>query len=214
MAEAQLEDPFDIRVKNTLAVLDVLSTYATLETDHFIIRFDRGRDELLARYVADYLEQDVYPDLVKRFGFRAARQVADRDLQPLAQHQWARLVQAGMVGVPGLHTIGCAGKIVALASPTDMPRPYNWARVSAARVRASAQSGADVFQRAALGDGGTGGDGGGPSAAQRVDQAAHAGTISTTSCSRSTTSTSASSAPATATTGPARMLRHSSTSSS
>jgi predicted Zn-dependent protease len=130
MAEAQREDPFDVRVKNTLAVLDVLSTYATLETDHFIIRFDRGRDELLARYAADYLEKDVYPDLVKQFGHepkgKSLIEIYNRSGNT-SGHGW---FSARMVGVPGLHTIGaCAGKIVALASPTDMPRPYNWARV-------------------------------------------------------------------------------------
>lgn len=130
MEEAQREDPFDVRVKNTLAVLDVLSTYATLETDHFIIRFDRGRDELLARYVAEYLEQDVYPDLVRRFDYRprgkSLIEIYNRSGNT-SGHGW---FSARMVGVPGLHTIGaCAGKIVALASPTDMPRPYNWARV-------------------------------------------------------------------------------------
>jgi hypothetical protein len=130
LADAQREDPFDVRVKNTLAVLGVLATYATLETDHFIIRFDRGRDELLARYAAEYLEQDVYPDLVKRFGYhprgKSLIEIYNRSGNT-SGHGW---FSARMVGLPGLHTIGaCAGKIVALASPTDMPRPYNWARV-------------------------------------------------------------------------------------
>ena len=130
LSEAQREDPFDVRVKNMLAVLDVLSTYATLETDHFIIRFDRGRDQLLARYAADHLEKDVYPDLVKRFGHKpkgkSLIEIYSRSGNT-SGHGW---FSARMVGVPGLHTIGaCAGRIVALASPTDMPRPYNWARV-------------------------------------------------------------------------------------
>lgn len=130
LAEAQEEDPFDVRVKNTLAVLDVLSTYATLETEHFIIRFDRGRDELLARYAAEYLESDVYPDLVKRFGHepkgKSLIEIYNRS-RNTSGHGW---FSARMVGLPGLHTVGaCAGKIVAIASPTDMPRPYNWARV-------------------------------------------------------------------------------------
>ena len=41
-------DPFNVRVRNSLEVLEVLSGYATLETDHFIIKFDRGHDEVLA----------------------------------------------------------------------------------------------------------------------------------------------------------------------
>jgi predicted Zn-dependent protease len=130
LIEAQREDPFDVRVKNSIAVLEVLSTYATLETDHFILRFDRGQDELLARYMAEYLEEDVYPDLAKRFAFqpkgKSLIEIYNR-ARNTSGHGW---FSARMVGVPGLHTIGaCGGRIVALASPTDMPRPYNWARV-------------------------------------------------------------------------------------
>ena len=74
-AKQQLEkafaiDPFNVRVNNMLKVLEVLDTYAVLETEHFVIRFDRGRDEILAEYAARYLEEDVYPELCQRFGFR------------------------------------------------------------------------------------------------------------------------------------------------
>ena len=34
-------DPFNVRVKNMLAVLDVLKNYAVIETEHFVIKFDR-----------------------------------------------------------------------------------------------------------------------------------------------------------------------------
>ncbi len=130
LAEANREDPFDVRVKNTMAVLEVLATYATLETEHFIIRFDRGHDELLARYAAEYLEGEVYPALVARFQY-APRGKSKIEIYNRARntsgHGW---FSARMVGLPGLHTIGaCSGKVVALASPTDMPQPYNWARV-------------------------------------------------------------------------------------
>ena len=37
---------------------------------------------------------------------------------------------ARMVGLPFVQTVGaCAGKMVALASPNDMPKKFNWARV-------------------------------------------------------------------------------------
>jgi cellulose synthase operon protein C len=45
-------DPFNVRVKNMLEVLDVLQGYAVLETEHFVLKFDRGQDELLARFAA------------------------------------------------------------------------------------------------------------------------------------------------------------------
>ena len=65
-------DPFNVRVKNMLEVLDVLHDYAVLETDHFIIRFDRGQDELLAKFAAKYLEDEVYPEITQRLGYKPA----------------------------------------------------------------------------------------------------------------------------------------------
>ena len=62
-------DPFNVRVSNSLKVLEVLDGYTVLETEHFVLRFDRGQDDILARYAAKYLEDEVYPQLVKHFGY-------------------------------------------------------------------------------------------------------------------------------------------------
>src|SRR5205814_8902864 len=69
LAESFAIDPFNVRVKNMLEVLDVLKTYAAIETEHFVIKFDRGQDELLARYASRYLEDDVFPRLTKLLGY-------------------------------------------------------------------------------------------------------------------------------------------------
>jgi cellulose synthase operon protein C len=124
------EDPFDVRLKNTMAVWDVLQNYASLETEHFVVRFDRAHDELLAKYMSRYLEEEVYPALIKRFGYAPANksvfEIYNR-ARNTSGHGW---FSARMVGLPGLHTVGaCSGNLVAIASPTDMPRPYHWARV-------------------------------------------------------------------------------------
>jgi len=134
-ARQQLEraaefDPFHVRVDNLLKVLDVLDGYAVLETDHFVIKFDRGQDELLAKYAARYLEEDVYPQLCKQFGYepreKSLFEIFNR-ARNTGGHGW---FSARMVGLPFVHTVGaCAGKVVALASPNDMPKKYNWARV-------------------------------------------------------------------------------------
>jgi len=123
-------DPFNVRVDNSLKVLDVLDGYALLETEHFAIKFDRGRDELLARYAAKFLETEVYPSLVKQFGFepegKSLFEIFSR-ARHTNGHGW---FSARMVGLPYVGTVGaCAGKMVALASPNDMPKKYNWARV-------------------------------------------------------------------------------------
>lgn len=123
-------DPFNARVSNSLKVLEVLEGYAVLETEHFIIRFDRGHDELLARYAARYLEQHVYPELTRKFGYqppgKSLFEIFNR-ARNTGGHGW---FSARMVGLPYVGTVGaCAGKMVALASPNDMKEPYNWARV-------------------------------------------------------------------------------------
>jgi len=123
-------DPFNVRVSNMRKVLDVLSEYAVLETPHFVIKFDRVQDEILARYAAKYLEDEVYPELTKAFGFepegKSLFEIFNRSRNTNG-HGW---FSARMVGLPYVGTVGaCAGKMVALASPNDMDEKFNWARV-------------------------------------------------------------------------------------
>ncbi|HUY88143.1 MAG TPA: tetratricopeptide repeat protein [Pirellulales bacterium] len=123
-------DPFNVRVSNSLKVLEVLDGYAILETDHFVLKFDRGQDELLARYAARYLEDEVYPQLVEHFAFKPEGKSLFEifsHARNTSGHGW---FSARMVGLPAIHTIGaCAGKMVALASPNDLKTKFNWARV-------------------------------------------------------------------------------------
>jgi tetratricopeptide (TPR) repeat protein len=130
LEESFEEDPFNVRVKNMLEVLDVLQGYAVLETDHFVIKFDRGRDELLAKYMARYLEDEVYPEIVVTLGYRpegkSLFEVFNR-AKNTRGHSW---FSARMVGLPFIGTVGaCGGKIVAVASPNDMPQKFHWGRV-------------------------------------------------------------------------------------
>ncbi|MGE0608619.1 MAG: tetratricopeptide repeat protein [Pirellulales bacterium] len=128
--EAYLIDPFNLRVTNTLKVLEVLSGYAVIETEHFIVKFDRGQDEVLAQFSARYLEDEVYPVLTKQFGFEPK----DKSLFEIFSkakntggHGW---FSARMVGLPYVGTVGaCAGKMVAMVSPNSMDQKFNWARV-------------------------------------------------------------------------------------
>jgi len=128
--EAFTIDPFNFRVKNTLEVLETLKGYAVLETEHFVLKFDRGSDELLARYAARYLEREVYPQLVEQFGFRPEGktliEIFSRH-KSTSGHGW---FSARMVGLPAIGTVGaCAGRMIALTSPDEIPKKLNWARV-------------------------------------------------------------------------------------
>ncbi len=129
LEEAFRIDPFNVRVKNTLEVLDLLNRYAVIETEHFVLRFDRGHDGMLAEHAARYLEETVYPDIVESLGYAPK----DKTLLEIfsrrdgtSGHSW---FSARMVGLPFIGTVGaCAGKMFALTSPAD-GKPYNWARV-------------------------------------------------------------------------------------
>ncbi|REK05504.1 MAG: tetratricopeptide repeat protein [Planctomycetota bacterium] len=122
-------DPFNVRVNNTLKVLEVLEGYETLETEHFRIRYDPQKDKLLARYMGRWLEE-VYPQLVEQMGFAPPEKSLFEVFSKARNTDGHGWFSARMVGLPRVHTIGaCAGKIVALQSPTDAERKFHWARV-------------------------------------------------------------------------------------
>src|SRR5262249_48846215 len=50
LEKAYEADKFNVRVVNTLKVLDHLEKYTTLKTDHFHLRYDASNDKVLARF--------------------------------------------------------------------------------------------------------------------------------------------------------------------
>jgi predicted Zn-dependent protease len=122
-------DPFNVRTKNMLEVLDQLKGYQTVETAHFRVKVDEKLDGLLGRYAAKYLEE-IYAELTARFGFEPEPgiqiEIFNKGRGQTA-HQW---FSARTVGLPWIGTVGaCTGKVVAMASPRGVEKPYNWARV-------------------------------------------------------------------------------------
>lgn len=128
--ESFRDDPFNVRIRNQLEVLDVLHDYAVLETEHFLIKYDAKHDELLARYVARYLEDQVHPAAVAAFGFAPPHKSLFEIFSAAngtSGHGW---FSARMTGLPFIGTVGaCAGKVVAMTSPNDVRDKFNWARV-------------------------------------------------------------------------------------
>ena len=122
-------DPYHVRVSNMRKVLKVLDDYSTVTTEHFVIRADAKLDKLLARYMADYLEE-VYPELTTLFGFEPESRTQIEiynNAKGLSGHQW---FSARMVGLPWVQTIGAStGSIIARTSPSGLDHPLNWARV-------------------------------------------------------------------------------------
>lgn len=130
LAESFKGDPFNVRVKNMKSVLGVLEDYETIETEHFIIRFDPRRDKILAQCAAEYLEREAYPLITKELGYEPRGKSLFEifhHAERTSGHGW---FSARMVGLPYIGTVGaCAGKMVAIVSPDAMPRPFDWARV-------------------------------------------------------------------------------------
>jgi tetratricopeptide (TPR) repeat protein len=122
-------DPYHVRVSNMRKVLKLLDGYQTITTDHFVIRVDSQADLVLGRYMAEHLEAE-YPALVRQYGYEPAGRTQFEiynKSKGLSAHQW---FSARMVGLPWVQTIGAStGMIVAMASPTGLDKPFNWARV-------------------------------------------------------------------------------------
>jgi tetratricopeptide (TPR) repeat protein len=121
------DDPFSVRVLNTLKVLDHLDQYATLKTPHFQVRYDGKHDAVLARFLGKYLE-DIYTELGGKFQFHPSGPYL---IEVFTKHE---MFSGRVVALPDLHTIGaCSGRMVALVSPHDtsgvIPKPFNWNRV-------------------------------------------------------------------------------------
>lgn len=120
-------DSFNVRVSNTLKVLDHLNAYDTIKTEHFLLRHDPKHDKVLANFMAKYLE-DIYKELADKFDYRPKRPIL---IEVFNKHE---MFSGRVVALPDLHTIGaCTGTLVAMVSPQDkskiIAKPFNWNRV-------------------------------------------------------------------------------------
>ncbi|NLX94853.1 MAG: tetratricopeptide repeat protein [Rhodopirellula sp.] len=131
LEEAFKADPFNVRVKNSLEVLDLLDTMETVASEHGVLRFDGRADRLLARYVARVLDK-VYPDLCRQFGFRPAKAPLVEifhESKGIGGHQW---FSARMIGLPYLGAVAASsGHMLAMTSPNDpaVAKKFKRARV-------------------------------------------------------------------------------------
>jgi tetratricopeptide (TPR) repeat protein len=116
-------DPFNVRAKNMLDVLEHLASYEAIETEHYRVLVLPGQDKILGRYMAKFLEQS-HEGLVERFGFEPPGKT---QIEVLKDHMW---FSGRTTALPFIPTVGaCTGKVVALASTRPMKKPYNWSRV-------------------------------------------------------------------------------------
>jgi tetratricopeptide (TPR) repeat protein len=116
-------DPFNVRARNMMKVLEHLANYSPVDSEHFRVLVLPEQDALLGRYMSRFLES-IHGDLTKRFGFSPPGLTK---IQIMKDHQW---FSGRTTGLPFIPTVGaCTGKVVALASPRTTRVPFNWARV-------------------------------------------------------------------------------------
>ena len=126
LATATRLDPFNKRAVNQLRLADELLGYATLETEHFIIRFKKGIDEALALDMPDELER-MHREITA--AFRHVPPVKTQiDIMPDERYFGVRIT-----GMPEIWTIAAAtGDVLSLTPPREGPNqrgPFNWANV-------------------------------------------------------------------------------------
>lgn len=124
-------DPFNQRAGNSLKLMRDLSAFATIETPHFIVRYQPGVDAVLAEEMPEALEE-----LYKRvtgnerggISFEPKRKTI---IELMPDHRWFAV---RITGMPAVHTIAAStGPIIAMEAPKEGPAhllgAYDWVRV-------------------------------------------------------------------------------------
>lgn len=122
-------DPFNVRVHNSLEVLDVLNEYETLDTEHFQIRYDPAHDDVLARCAAAYLEE-IYPEMCQQLEYELPQPGLIEIFNHAKNTNGQGWFSARIVGLPNVHLVAaCTGRMVAVTSPAAIRRRIDWARI-------------------------------------------------------------------------------------
>lgn len=122
-------DPFNVRTRNSLTLLDRLAGHVTVESEHFIVRYAPGIDAVLAPEMLPVLEQ-IHQRVAGPEGIE--HEPSRRTLIELMPDHASFAVR--IAGMPRIHTIAAStGPVIAMESPQDAPGhtvgPYDWARV-------------------------------------------------------------------------------------
>ena len=127
--EAFREDPFHVRVKNTLELLEVIESMQTVDTGHCLLRFDGSQQKHLARYAAPHVER-VFCQLSEKFGYRPPGKPLVEifsKAKGVGGHDW---FSTRMIALPYLDTVAaCTGPMIGMTAPSESPTRFNWARV-------------------------------------------------------------------------------------
>lgn len=119
-------DPFNKRAVNSHFLLEELTKYAEIESEHFIVRYLPGEDQVLADMLLDKLEE-IHSIVAGRFQFQPPQKTLI-ELHPNHNRFAVRIT-----GMPFVHTIAaCTGPVIAMEVPREGPKHlglFDWPRV-------------------------------------------------------------------------------------
>jgi tetratricopeptide (TPR) repeat protein len=127
-------DPFNARAANSLELVRGLAEFTTIESDHFVVRYLPGIDELLAREMLPVLER-IHSRVTadpERVPGGVGHEPPERTLiELMPSHRWFSVRITGMTRI---HTMAAAtGPVIAMESPQEGPDftvgPFDWPRV-------------------------------------------------------------------------------------
>ncbi len=121
-------DPFNKRAANSYFLLEELAGYSRVESEHFIIRFKPGIDQVMVDMMLDPLER-IHEQVSARFGHEPDRKTI---IELMPDHE---RFSVRITGMPWIHTIAaCTGPVIAVEVPREGPPsqhqgPFDWVRV-------------------------------------------------------------------------------------
>ena len=119
-------DPYQVRARNSLELIEELLTYDTLESEHFIVRYKPGVDRVMAQEMLGPLEEN------HRIVAGAIEHEPDvkTQIELMPNHKWFAV---RITGMPAIHTIAAStGPVIAMEAPKVGPNhtgEYDWVRV-------------------------------------------------------------------------------------
>ena len=121
-------DPYHKGAAFSLFLLEELADFETIESEHFVLRYRPGEDEVVALGMLEPLER-MHDDLVERFRHEPDRKTV---IELMPDHEFFAV---RITGMPAIHTIAaCTGPLIAIEVPrVGSPRKhlgiFDWLRV-------------------------------------------------------------------------------------
>jgi hypothetical protein len=126
LREAVRLDPFNVRARNSLKLIEDLAAFTSIESPHFVIRYRPGIDGVMARDMVEPLE-DIHRIVCGAIEHEPRARTV---IELLPDHKWFAV---RITGMPQVHTIAAAtGPLIAMEAPRvgpDHNGTYDWVRV-------------------------------------------------------------------------------------